>query len=49
MLGVGVVDPQPAAGAVLERFGHVGAKFVDHQPDPGGRELLDPLAGLHVR
>jgi hypothetical protein len=48
LLEIAVVNPQPLAGPVLERLGHVRAELVDYQPDPGDREMMDPLAGLGV-
>ena len=46
---VAVVDPQPAAAAVLARLGHVGAQLVDDEADAAGGDPRDPLAGLRVR
>ena len=45
---VAVVDPQPAAAAVLAGLGDVGAQLVDHEPDAAGGDAGDPLAGLGV-
>lgn len=46
---VAVVDPQPAAAAVLAGLGDVGAQVVYDEPDAAGRQTGDMLAGLRVR
>ena len=45
---VAVVDPQPAAAAVLARLRDVAAQLVDDEPDAAGGDAGDPLPGLGV-
>ncbi len=44
-----VVDPQPAAAAVLAGLGDVAAQLVDDEPDAAGGDAGDALPGLGVR